>query len=384
MNATILNPSCDAYSRHFSDAGDMMVYHREQAIQSKWKPVPIASIIIEPLDSSSPLVGDMSQFASEVTPDAVTDTVDNLGLAAQVDGAYFPVRTTAYKSLLDRAKVGGTALSKLSRPQLAHVLNSCLGLFPQKQALVLIRDEKVAAFHGGDQHDYSTLPIDQLMEALQSQLDTRFPSNQFQNGYTDHVLSTAIWEFPKQRSDLLDTYIKALKKNGKSTMADRLVPGIRFTTSDVGVSSACVSALLFGVGRPIRIGSVVAVEHRRQSTVKEFEDALDMLFAQYGDTVKQLCALMDIGLQYPVHAMKAVCKKLILPKKASLEAVALFEVAMGNSPATAHDVFFAMQEILFLLKNTESPNKLLSVEESLSRALTIKWADYDFAKEVSW
>lgn len=37
------------------------------------------------------------------------DTAENLGLAMRVNGELYPVRMTAYKSLLDRAKIGGTA-----------------------------------------------------------------------------------------------------------------------------------------------------------------------------------------------------------------------------------------------------------------------------------
>ena len=44
----------------------------------------------------------------------------------RVNGELYPVRMTAYKSLLDRAKIGGTALPKLSREVLAEVLNECL------------------------------------------------------------------------------------------------------------------------------------------------------------------------------------------------------------------------------------------------------------------
>ena len=43
----------------------------------------------------------------------------------RVNGELYPVRLTAYKSLLDRAKIGGTALPKLSREVLAEVLNKC-------------------------------------------------------------------------------------------------------------------------------------------------------------------------------------------------------------------------------------------------------------------
>ena len=53
------------------------------------------------------------------------------------------------------------------------------------------------------------------------------------------------------------------------------MPGIRFSTSDTGVASAKVSALLMGLQYPIHIGGMVAVEHRRQSKVPDFVDVLD-------------------------------------------------------------------------------------------------------------
>ena len=72
---------------------------------------------------------------------------------------YYPVRSTAYKSLLDRAKISGSALPKLSRQRLASVLNDCLELY-SSETLLLIRDEKISAAHSGDSMDYSVLPID--------------------------------------------------------------------------------------------------------------------------------------------------------------------------------------------------------------------------------
>ena len=89
---------------------------------------------------------------------------------------------TAYKSLLDRAKIGGTALPKLSRTDLADVLNACLRLY-YAEALLLLRDEKVAAVHSGDEADYSVLPVDGLLEVLQKKLDERFPGSVFGTGY---------------------------------------------------------------------------------------------------------------------------------------------------------------------------------------------------------
>ena len=178
---------------------------------------------------------------------------------------------------------------------------------------------------------------------------------------------------------------KLLESKKKTALAAKLVPSIRFVTSDTGVASAKVSAMLEGTQHPIHIGSCIAVDHRHQSKVEDFETAMNQLFAQFGDSVAKLQKLLEIPLSYPVNAMTRICKKLVLPKKAALEAIAMFEMAYGGGPASAHDVFMAMQEIPYILKSEHTPeSKMLNVEENMARALTLKWSDYDTAKAVSY
>lgn len=374
----------DEFNTTFATFPEMQDYHQEQAKASIWTRCKVNSLEIEPLDKSSPLYGNVSAFVAGTTTDAVEDTADHLGLAARVDGNLYPIRETAYKSLLDRAKIGGTALPKLGRKVLAEVLNDCLKLFTA-DALVLIRDEKVSAIHSGDAVDYSVLPIDELLNTLQNKLDARFPGNQFEYGYADHSVASASWKMPDQKEDLLGAYTKLLAAQGKGTMASRLTPGIRFLTSDTGVASAKVSALLIGGQYPIHIGGCVAVDHRHQSKVADFDVALDQLFAQFGESMEKLQKLMEIPLQYPVNAMTRVCKKLSMPKKAAIEAISMYEMAYGGGPATAHDIFLAMQEIPFILKSEGvSESKLLTLEENMARALSLKWSDYDLAKAVAY
>ena len=264
------------------------------------------------------------------------------------------------------------------------MLNSCLALY-RDSALLLIRDEKVSAAHSGDERDYSILEIDQLLDGLCKKMDARFPGNKFSGGYTDHAMTSASWALPDQKEDLLSTYGKLLESSGKKAMADKLMPGIRFSTSDTGMASAKVSALLMGLQYPIHIGGMVSVDHEHQSKVEDFVDSLDMLFAQFGDSVTRLSNLLSVYLEYPVNAMTAVCKKLSMPKKAALEAIAMFEAVNGNDPATAHDVFMAMQEIPFNLKISGAPeSKLLALQENMARALTLRWSDYDLAKKVNY
>ena len=374
----------DGFYTTFGSYPMMRDYHEKQSKDSRWVRCKVNELQIEPLDANSPLYSCSLPMAPGVTRDAVDDTAENLGLAMDIDGAVYPIRTTAYKSLLDRAKIGGTVLPKLSRKVLSDVLNECLKLYPS-DALILIRDEKVSAVHSGDAVDYSVLPIDELLLTLQNTLDARFPGNEFKCGYSDHSLTSASWTMPNQKDDLVGNYAKHLDSIGKSYLAKNLVPGIRFMTSDTGVASAKVSALLMGGQYPIHIGSCIAVDHRHQSKVDDFTKALDQLFAQFGDSIAKLQKLTEITLTYPVNAMTRICKKLSMPKKAALGAIQMFEMSYGGGPATAHDVFMAMQEIMFLLKTENTPeSKLLFIEENLARTLTFDWEQYDLAKAVSY
>lgn len=378
------NQCRDSFYTTFSTYPSMLDYHEVQARNSRWKHAQVKELEVEPLDRKTPYFGNPTAFAGGISEEAVEDTAENLGLALRVDGELYPVRSTAYKSLLDRAKIGGTALPKLDREILAQTLNACLKLFTS-DALTLIRDEKVSAVHSGDAMDYSVLPIDELLRTLQKNLDARFPENEFEQGYSDHFISSATWKLPKQKEDLLGTYAKLLASQGKAKIADKLMPGIRFVTSDTGVASAKVSALLLGFQCPIHIGGCIAVDHRHGSTVADFEKALDQLFAQFGDNIVRLQDLLEVHLDYPVNAMTRVCKKLCMPKKAAIEAIQMFEMSYGGGPATAHDVFMAMQEIMFTMRAEQTPeSKIISLEENMARALTLRWSDYDLAKKVEY
>ena len=375
---------CDSYHTQFSAFPDMLSYHEKIRTDSRWERTEVKNLEVAALDKASPLFSDTASFDASVSREAIEDTAENLKLAIKVKDRFFPLRDTAYKSLLDRARVGGSALPKLPREKLAEVINSCLALH-RDSALLLVRDEKVSAAHSGDTRDYSVLEIDQLLDGLQSKMDERFPGNQFSGGYVDHSITSASWTLPDQKTQLLDTYTKLLAAEGKTAMAAKLTPGIRFSTSDTGVASAKVSALLVGLQYPIHIGGMISVEHRRQSKVPDFVESLDMLFAQFGDSVSRLSALLSIHLDHPVNAMTAICKRLALPKKAAMEAIDMFEMAIGKESATAHDVFMAMQEIPFILKiQGTSENKLLALQENMARALTLKWRDYEYAREVKW
>ena len=96
----------DNYSTTFSSYNAMYDYHDEQTKKSQWLTCRVDELQIEPLDNASPLYGNLSAFAPGTSLDAVEDTASNLGLAMRIGGNLYPLRMTAYKSLLDRAKIG--------------------------------------------------------------------------------------------------------------------------------------------------------------------------------------------------------------------------------------------------------------------------------------
>ena len=369
----MLQPCQDNYSTTFASYEGMRRYHEKESLESRWHRCRVNELHIEPLDKASPLYGTPSAFAAGISAESVEDTAENLGLAMRVDGSYYPVRSTAYKTLTERAKINGTALPKLSRKDLANVLNACLSVH-NSDALLLIRNEKVSTVHSGDETDYSVLPMDELLVTLEKKLGERFPGFVFESGYTDHAYTCGSWILPNQKEGILGAYAKALAAHGQAAMANRLVPGIRFMTSDTGVASAKVSALLIGAQQPIHIGDCIGVDHRNQRKIADFDAEMDKLFAKFCDSVAKLQSLLEIPLEYPVNVMTRVCKKLSLPKKEALEAIAMYEMAYGGGPATAHDVFMAMQEIPYMMKTYHTPEaKLLKAyqkKKALSPELT--------------
>ena len=185
--------SChDNFEANFDNYPSMLSYHQALSMASSWRRCKVKDLHVEPLDSASPLYGHPAAFAAGTSEDAIEDTAANLGLALNVDGNIYPVRGTAYKTLTERAKVGGTALPKLSRKDLANVLNACLPVH-NSDALLLIRNEKVSAVHSGDETDYSVLPMDELLVTLEKKLGERFPGFVFESGYTDHAYNLVIY-----------------------------------------------------------------------------------------------------------------------------------------------------------------------------------------------
>ena len=98
----------DDFATTFDSYPEMIHFHESLSKGTVWRRCKVKDLHVEPLDASSALCTTPSAFVPGTSEDAVADTVENLGLALRVGGDLYPLRTTAYKTLLDRAKIRGT------------------------------------------------------------------------------------------------------------------------------------------------------------------------------------------------------------------------------------------------------------------------------------
>ena len=85
----------DSYSVQFTQFPALLAYHEETRKASLWERSEVKSLRVAALDAKSPLYEDKSGFDPSVSQEAIADTAENLGLAIQVGGRYFPLRDTA-------------------------------------------------------------------------------------------------------------------------------------------------------------------------------------------------------------------------------------------------------------------------------------------------
>lgn len=121
----------------------------------------------------------------------------------------------------------------------------------------------------------------------------------------DHSIATAIWRLDGQADNLLDTYHREIAAKGLQT--EKMVPALRFSTSDVGMSGANLYPI-FLVGAESRIvplGYSIRTEHKNGVDMQYFEEQLRLVYAQFEKALDKQVQLMNIEIRYPVTIYKA-------------------------------------------------------------------------------
>ena len=334
----------DNFSRSFSELGDFFQFLSARQARSKWMTAPSKELRFEPVERGSTLGNLYMQiYDHNGDADVLEDTMENTSLLLKVDGKDYPVRSCALKTVLERARISGHALNKVSKSVFAEILNYCMGV-ASGDSLIKVADEKVSAVHGGDPKDYTVMEMLPLFKATNDFLDREYPGNRFMTAHFDHSIATAIWCLDGQADKLLDTY-------------HRIIP----------------------LGYPIR------TEHKNGSGMEYFEEQLGLVYAQFEKAVDKQVQLMNIEIRYPVTTLMRVLKRIKAPKKASYEAMDYFMAIHGDAPCTAYDLFMQMSDVIFSAQcDGASGMRIAQLEEIVSRALNVNWHEYDHPGDFKW
>ena len=347
---------------------------------------PSNSLQFKPLEKDSELGSlYMQLYQSNGSAEILVDTMENTSLLLSVNGADYPVRSCALKTILERARISGNALGKVSKSVLTQILNYCLDV-ATGDSLIKVADDKVSAVHGGDPSDYAVLEMLPMFQSVKDFLDDEFPGNSFLTANYDHSVVTAIWSLDGQANDLLDTYYQELAANGLSGKVN-VTPGLRVTTSDVGVSGANLYPILLNKhgDKIIPLGAPIKTEHSNGVNLDKFEAQLKLLYARFRETIEKDKKMMGIEIRYPKNTMLGVLKHIKAPKKASYEALDQFLALNGEQPCTAYELYLAMSEVIFLIQcEGASGVRIAQLEECIAKAVHVKWSEYDHPGDFKW
>ncbi len=93
-----------------------------------------------------------------------------------------------------------------------------------------------------------------------------------------------------------------------------------------------------------------------------------MMYSQYKFDIGNLARLLDIEIGNPINCMLGICKRIGISKKLAYEATEQFKAQNGDEPCTAHDIYYGMSEIVFMVAVTGPAAQKLSKPKKPSPA----------------
>ena len=335
----------DAYSGVFREQEDFFSCLHEILGKSLWIRQKVRNLRLVPIIAGSTFEKELrSQYTEDGMDDGIiTDTIANTALMLKYRGDMLPVRDCAIKSILDRAGIQGSGLRRVERNVYARILNDVLKV-TKGEALLRISEGKVSAVLSGDCNDYAILNMEDIFLHTVQYLQEEFEGCRYMAGFYEHDMVSAMWSIDE--SGLLSAYSRELSLLGKT--AEDMIPMVRVTTSDTGTCGANIYPMLLNVkdGKSVNLGSPLKLVHKNGSTMADYDAQLKKLYAKYQLAIGKLTELLEVRIANPVNCMSEVMAKLVIPKKYQAEALDLFKAQYDVWSCTAHDIYFAISEIL--------------------------------------
>ena len=368
----------DNYRCVFREQEEFLACLKKISENSFWRRRKAKNLRLVAITEGSPIAKELREKYTKdgLNEEIITDTICNTGLLLKDRNEYFPVRGCAIKSILDRAGIAGNGLRKVEKNVYARILNDLMKV-AKGEALIRFSEGKVSAVLSGDCNDYFILDVEELFLHSVDYLNSNFKDCNYLGGFYEHDMVSAVWELSGEDS-LLEAYKKELDMHGKTV--EDMKPTIRITTSDTGAGGANIYPMLVADSgnMTINLSEPLRLEHRNGNSITEFDNQLKQIYSKYKLATSNLIRLLNVEIEHPVSCMKGVMEKLKIPKKYQAEAIELFKAQWGVDPCPAHDIYYGISEILYMITcEGERGSRITRMEEIIARALSLDWKEFD-------
>lgn len=319
----------------------------------------------------------LEDLSLSCSKEQIEEAMNNIGLVFTAPGKSslenFLLRETAISSLCDRAGLNGPSITKAYKEHkeiLQEILNKGLSLWEDKKGKLLLRDNKISAFHSSE---YAVLPTYDLLISLQKQLDQEFPGWEMDVAYLTHSMLRIRFSFPKQQKEILMQLNRALKRKGIKEVDG--IPTLEFCSSDTAKSGANLLTGLMISGNFIRTAKDLKVKHYGSASISDFVNNCSNIYMLFKDATEKLEKLANVEMRYPIDAFIHLACDLKLPKKSALMVAEEFDLTRPRD-CSALDVYFKLWEINVKEHQIACAESLI-IQESITRALNKDFSNYD-------
>jgi hypothetical protein len=306
-----------------------------------------------------------------LTDETFNDTVlYGTKLQISYNGNIYYVGSSALPTLKSRAGISGTSLEKISREDLADILNKCLPV-SNGGTLMRVCGDKVRACHS---KNYQTLSESGLFRTARASIEG-YSNKVFVGGVWNHDYMKASWNINDK--DVIKSYIELFTKMGIPVTEADIKTVVTISTSDVGTSGATVWYNIDCNSRVIVLGNGYKLNHKGNASLSDFADNLRDVFASYKQKFYDLEELKNVEIKHPVGCVYGLLRKADMPPQVAKDTALRYNASFGNGETNALNVYvFGVCEALGLVKEAgASISKMFTYEEKIARVI-----GYDFKK----
>lgn len=375
---------------NFANADELKQYLDFRISHDRWMVAPIHRMKVYTCN------GTADEFRKEtgaVISDEVIEACKNEGtnmfvkFYTEVNGVEkkgtIPLRYTAIRSLLDRAKIGGASIYNdipeagidvLPLDKKVEIINTCLQLYTA-QAKILYRDEKASCIMSGQ---YAVLAEKEIIDAVENGMKESFPKAAFQNGNVSHESFRA--EYKLNADEIEEDILIALNDAGIGTENVHAMLGI--FTSDIGSAAATVYSYLDVDGHRMYFGKPHAVKHIGKRTAEDIGRAIKKVYTMFENNAADMKLLAETQINNPSGCLRLIAKEFKLPKKIAM-AVSYEMEENGVESCTAYEIFWYLNEIVRRFEEEKKDVfRAMNLQETVSETVKINFKRFD--KPFEW